>query len=432
MLPRISPGNSKWCGVFGCLPPLSTFLSQLRPSAHTSQGSGQASGVARRASLAGSEQDSEARLARDRCLGTDRSARAATARKQHCALLRKQRRQRREKTQLICEAIEDIADRSAAYQHTGGAGNTVTYWQMVSFYSLSHLDDPDTAAERLRRAWAALGILGRVYLAREGINAQLAVPDAALDKFKDHVCNDALLSNVFLNFDVPVPVVECTSDADGRQLVHNTQEQGETLGPLGRVCGRDGSGGSEKGGSTFLSAPFAKLSIKVRPHVLADGLALHSTASATGAGATSPYVTSCSSSSAAAAAAASSAHRGGTAGPLDWTNNGRKLSPQEFHQKISACVRRRGAEAVGIAEDNVQIVDGGGDSRPIVLDIRNRYETDVGRFEGAVALETDAFRDAWRSLDQLLLGVSRDREILTYCTGECWGRRGDVCESDEK
>ena len=366
------------------------------------------------------------RLARGKCLGMDRSARAATARRQHRALLRKQRRQRREKTQLICEAIRDIADRSAAHQHTGGAGNTVTYWQMVSFYLLSHLDDPDTAAERLRRAWAALGILGRVYLAREGINAQLAVPDAALNKFKDHVCTDALLSNVFLNFDVPVPVVECTSDADGRQLAHDTQEYGKTLAPHGRACGRDGSGGREKSGSTFLSAPFAKLSIKVRPHVLADGLALHSTASATSAGVTSPYVTSCCSSSAAAAAAAPSAQRGGTAGPLDWTNNGRKLSPQEFHQKLSACTRRRGAKAVGSAEDDMHVVDGTGDSRLIVLDIRNKYETDVGRFEGAVALETDAFRDAWRSLDQLLLGVSRDREILTYCTGECWGRHGDM------
>ncbi len=65
------------------------------------------------------------------------------------------------------------------------------YWQMVSFYRLMSLDscvtDPHTEAAALARAWQPLGVLGRVYVAHEGINAQLAVPDVSLDAFKDHI-----------------------------------------------------------------------------------------------------------------------------------------------------------------------------------------------------------------------------------------------------
>jgi predicted sulfurtransferase len=56
-------------------------------------------------------------------------------------------------------------------------------------------------------------------------------------------------------------------------------------------------------------------------------------------------------------------------------------------------------------------------SPTIILDCRNSYESDVGRFEGAIPLNTTFFRDSWIVLDELLKDTPKDAPILTYCTG---------------
>ncbi len=52
----------------------------------------------------------------------------------------------------------------------------------------------------------------------------------------------------------------------------------------------------------------------------------------------------------------------------------------------------------------------------VLLDGRNRYESDLGRFRGAICPDVEHFRDfpAWIRKN---LGALKDRKILTYCTG---------------
>lgn len=51
----------------------------------------------------------------------------------------------------------------------------------------------------------------------------------------------------------------------------------------------------------------------------------------------------------------------------------------------------------------------------IIVDTRNRYESDVGKFKNAVTLDIDSFREFPDAIEKL--GDMRDRTIVTYCTG---------------
>ncbi|TGK15183.1 rhodanese-related sulfurtransferase [Leptospira fluminis] len=58
----------------------------------------------------------------------------------------------------------------------------------LSFYRYVIISDPKTMRDRLYSDWEDLGVLGRIYIAREGINAQLSVPEpnfAALREYLD-------------------------------------------------------------------------------------------------------------------------------------------------------------------------------------------------------------------------------------------------------
>ena len=54
----------------------------------------------------------------------------------------------------------------------------------LSFYQYAHIGNPELFRNHLFLAWAALGILGRIYVAKEGINAQLSVPGKKFSEFK--------------------------------------------------------------------------------------------------------------------------------------------------------------------------------------------------------------------------------------------------------
>ena len=53
----------------------------------------------------------------------------------------------------------------------------------LSFYKYVHIDDPATLQAELYRVWGGLGCLGRIYVAHEGINAQMNVPTQLWDRF---------------------------------------------------------------------------------------------------------------------------------------------------------------------------------------------------------------------------------------------------------
>lgn len=55
------------------------------------------------------------------------------------------------------------------------------------------------------------------------------------------------------------------------------------------------------------------------------------------------------------------------------------------------------------------------DPDAVALDIRNRFESDAGKFEGAVVCEIENFRDLPDYLDQL--EALKDKKVLLYCTG---------------
>ena len=67
------------------------------------------------------------------------------------------------------------------------------------------------------------------------------------------------------------------------------------------------------------------------------------------------------------------------------------LSPKKWHQTL--------AEEEGV----------------LVLDTRNKYETQIGAFKGAIDLDLDEFSEFPRYLEKS--GIPKDKKVLMYCTG---------------
>lgn len=94
---------------------------------------------------------------------------------------------------------------------------------------------------------------------------------------------------------------------------------------------------------------------------------------------------------------------GGTAhlGVLDPHSRAQAVPPAEWHRLL-----QRRAD--------------GGAATPVLLDVRNGYEWDAGRFQGAERPPVDAFRSTLESYSAPggpLDGVSEDTPIMMYCTG---------------
>ncbi len=97
----------------------------------------------------------------------------------------------------------------------------------VSFYTYAKIQDPHTFRNELYVLLDSLDVIGRIYVAHEGINAQIAVPNTHFDAFKENLYSIDFLNGIRLNVAV------------------------------------------EEEGAEF---PFLKLKIKVRDKILADGL----------------------------------------------------------------------------------------------------------------------------------------------------------------
>ena len=57
----------------------------------------------------------------------------------------------------------------------------------ISFYKYVKISNPEKLRDQLYQEWSDLGVFGRIYLAKEGINAQFNVPKQNFDKFKDQL-----------------------------------------------------------------------------------------------------------------------------------------------------------------------------------------------------------------------------------------------------
>lgn len=72
----------------------------------------------------------------------------------------------------------------------------------LSFYAYTHLDDPREFRDNLFRVWNSQEVLGRIYVATEGINAQLSLPADRFDEFKAHLDTIDFLRGIRLNIAV--------------------------------------------------------------------------------------------------------------------------------------------------------------------------------------------------------------------------------------
>jgi UPF0176 protein len=72
----------------------------------------------------------------------------------------------------------------------------------LSFYAYAHISDPQQFRDELFIRWSELDVLGRIYVANEGINAQLSLPVSNFDIFKEHLYSYPSLNGIRLNIAV--------------------------------------------------------------------------------------------------------------------------------------------------------------------------------------------------------------------------------------
>ena len=184
----------------------------------------------------------------------------------------------------------------------------------ISFYRYFFIDNPVEFRNDLYKKLDELKVFGRIYVAHEGINAQLSFPESHADAFKNAIENTKGLEGLRLNIAVQHEAAENMRDAGGKS--------------------------------------FWVLKIKVRDKIVADGIADEA---------------------------------------FDMANKGSYVTAEEFN-KLSS------------------------DEDTIVVDMRNHYEYEVGRFEKAIEIPSDTFRQQLpMAVD--MLHDKKDKNIIMYCTG---------------
>ena len=174
----------------------------------------------------------------------------------------------------------------------------------ISFYKYIIIDDPFSFRDKLFLKWNSLAAFGRIYVANEGINAQMSIPEHNWKKFEIGLNQIKELKNI--PFKIAV-------EDDGKS--------------------------------------FFKLTIKVRKKIVADGLSQDE---------------------------------------YDVTNVGKHLTAKQWNQAI---------------EEGATIVD-----------MRNHYESEIGRFKGAICPEVETFKEELPLVKDILNG-KEEQPVLLYCTG---------------
>lgn len=72
----------------------------------------------------------------------------------------------------------------------------------ISFYQYHQIGNPEVFRNHLFINWDPIGVLGRIYVAKEGINAQLSVPAKNFNLLKEHLDSIDFLVDVRLNIAV--------------------------------------------------------------------------------------------------------------------------------------------------------------------------------------------------------------------------------------
>src|SRR5690349_2291556 len=72
----------------------------------------------------------------------------------------------------------------------------------ISFYHYFPIDDPKAFRDELYRNLDTLKVFGRIYVAHEGINAQISVPDSRFEALKQYLYSIGPLYGIRLNIAV--------------------------------------------------------------------------------------------------------------------------------------------------------------------------------------------------------------------------------------
>lgn len=71
---------------------------------------------------------------------------------------------------------------------------------VVSFYQYAHITDPEFFRDMMYSRWEKLGVLGRVYIAKEGVNGQISVLNSQVQAFKEDLYRVDFLNGIRLNY----------------------------------------------------------------------------------------------------------------------------------------------------------------------------------------------------------------------------------------
>lgn len=171
----------------------------------------------------------------------------------------------------------------------------------ISFYRYFILESPQELRDQLYQDWYKLDCFGRIYIAREGINAQMSVPEHHFDSFIETLKEHEIFKNIPIKFAI------------------------------------------EDNGKSFY-----KLTVKVRPKLVADGLDDNA---------------------------------------FDVTNVGNHLDASEFHELVES-------------------------GQHIIVDMRNHYESEIGHFKGAICPEADTFREEITMVTEMLADKKDKKILL--------------------
>ena len=202
---------------------------------------------------------------------------------------------------MIKEVLYNKKDRALLKKEL----NAETFKRITcSFYRYTKISDVQSFRDSLYRDLSKINVFGRVYVAEEGVNAQISCPDYQWGAFRKKLNSYEYLNNA--------PVKRAVKDGQS----------------------------------------FYKLTVKIKDQIVAYDV---------------------------------------EAAEYDMDNVGRHLNASKFNQKLE--------------QNNV-----------VAVDMRNYYESEVGRFENALIPDVDTSRELLPEVKKMLKGHEED-EILLYCTG---------------
>ncbi|HMR42852.1 MAG TPA: hypothetical protein PKC40_03425, partial [Saprospiraceae bacterium] len=84
----------------------------------------------------------------------------------------------------------------------------------LSFYQYANIAEPDRFRNELYVLLDKLGVFGRIYVAREGVNGQISVPESNFQAFKEALYSIPFLSGIRLNIAIEDDVKSITAEVE--------------------------------------------------------------------------------------------------------------------------------------------------------------------------------------------------------------------------